>query len=67
MAKKVLMKGNEAMAEAAAAALKADAEAYAKEHEQDARYVEYSEKFDARERALKEQEEQSKKDKKKKK
>ena len=48
-------------------ALKADAEAYAKEHEQDARYVEYSEKFDARERALKEQEEQSKKDKKKKK
>lgn len=48
-------------------ALKADAEAYAKEHEQDARYVEYNEKFDARERALKEQEEQSKKDKKKKK
>lgn len=48
-------------------ALKADAEAYVEEHKQDARYVEYSERFEARERALKEQEENPKKDKKKKK
>lgn len=49
-------------------ALKADAEAYVEEHKQDARYVEYIERFEARERALKEQEEQqSKKNKKKKK
>ena len=41
-------------------------EAYANEHKNDARYVEYNEQFEARERALQEQENKGKKGKKKK-
>ncbi len=48
-------------------ALFADAAAYAEAHKNDAVYTEYNERFEARERALKEQEEKSQKGKKKKK
>ncbi len=54
-------------AQAGKDALKADAAAYVREHEKDARYVEYIEGCEARERALLEQENKDKKDKKKKK
>ena len=47
-------------------ALVQDVEAYVNEHKDDARFVEYNEQFDARERALQEQENNSKKSKKKK-